>query len=121
MKFTQTHEWIELDDQIATVGISDFAQKELGDAVYVELPTIGHQLQGGDEAVVIESTKAAVDIYSPISGEVVSVNEVLYTAPETINRSPEAEGWLFKLRIHDLGELESLMDKASYTSYLSSS
>lgn len=119
MKFTKTHEWVDNADEIATVGISEFAQREVGDIVYVELPTVGHQLKAGDEAVVIESTKAAVDIYSPLTGEIIAVNTALKDAPEKINQSPESEGWLFKIRLEDPSELHGLLDKAHYSAYIS--
>lgn len=118
MKFSKTHEWVKTEEEIASVGISDYAQKELGDIVYVELPAVGHAIEAGDMAVVLESTKAAVDIYSPISGEVVAVNEELRTHPEKINLSAEDQGWLFKLRLKRPQELATLMDATSYRAYI---
>jgi glycine cleavage system H protein len=114
MKFSQTHEWVETDGQTATIGISDYAQKELGEIVYVELPKLGHSVKAKEEAVVIESTKAAVDIYSPISGEIIAVNDTLRENPEKINSSAELEGWLFKLRLHNPQEIDLLMSEPAY-------
>lgn len=114
IKFTETHEWIIVEDKIATVGITDHAQKELGEVVYVELPTIGYSLHAGDEAVVVESTKAAVDIYSPLSGEITAINTSLLEAPQKVNESAESEGWLFKLRLSNPQELDSLLDKSPF-------
>lgn len=120
MKYTDSHEWIELGtDGIATVGVSDFAQKELGDIVYVELPTIGKKVIAGQEAAVLESTKAAADVYSPASGEIVKVNEKLGQEPELVNKAPEKEGWLFKVKISSPSELDLLMEKADYDGMLS--
>lgn len=121
MKFTESHEWVSIEGDIATIGITDYAQKELGDIVYVELPTIGHAVKTGDEAVVIESTKAAVDIYSPISGAITEVNTKLREYPERINQSSEKEGWLFKLKVHQPEEIEKLMDASAYQAYISNS
>jgi len=114
MKFTSTHEWIDTANHIATIGITDYAQKELGDIVYVELPKVGSQLKAGEEAVVLESTKAAVDLYSPLSGEVIEVNQTLREKPENINLSPSKQGWLFKIRISNPKEVDQLMDETAY-------
>ena len=111
MKFSKSHEWVRVEGDIATIGITDHAQKELGDVVYVELPTLGHQVTAGEEAAVIESTKAAVDIYSPISGKIVAINDSLRENPEKVNTSAENEGWLFKLKMSNIREIDSLMDK----------
>ncbi len=119
MKYSQSHEWVLLKDGIATIGISDFIQKELGDVVHIELPQMGHHVSAGDEVVVLESSKAAADIYTPLSGEICAVNEALVQAPEKINRSAENHGWLFKLKITDLSEYENLMDKDSYSTFIS--
>ena len=113
-KFTETHEWVECVGDEATVGITDFAIQEIGETVHVELPDIGKTLQAGDVASVIESTKAAIDIITPISGEVVAINTSLKTEIERMNRSPETEGWLFKVRLFDKTELNTLMDEAGY-------
>jgi len=114
MKFTETHEWIRFEDGIGTVGVTTYAQKELGDIVYVELPGIGKNIKSGEEAAVLESTKAAADIYSPVSGEIIAVNEELKQASEKINQSAEGEGWIFKIRLSNSAELQNLMDLNRY-------
>ena len=119
MKYTPTHEWIAIEGGIATIGITDYAQKELGAIVYAELPTIGVTVKAGDEVCVLESTKAAVDIYTPLSGVITAINLTLQTAPETINKTAESDGWIFKLRITRAVELEDLMDVADYNAYIS--
>jgi len=114
-KYVATHEWARLEeDGTVTVGISDHAQNALGDVVYVELPEEGQQVSGGDEAGVVESVKAASDIYAPISGTVVAVNSALEDEPERVNQDPYGEGWFFKLSPDDLGELEELLDAEAY-------
>ena len=118
MKFTETHEWIEVKNGIATVGVTDFAQKELGDIVYVELPKIGKQVKKSEEAVVLESTKAAADVYAPVSGAIVEINSALNENPELVNLSPEKEGWLFKLALADAKEFDSLLNRESYQAKL---
>lgn len=110
MKFTETHEWIDVKDGLGTVGISTFAQKELGDIVYVELPKIGKQVKKGEEAAVLESTKAAADVYSPVSGKIVEINTALNQTPELVNTAPETQGWLFKLALSNENELSTLLD-----------
>ncbi len=119
MKFTESHEWISIDGEVGTVGITSHAQKELGEVVYVELPQIGKHVQAAQEAAVLESTKAASDVYSPVSGEIVAINEAILHAYELINRSPEKEGWLFKIRLHNFGEYEGLMGLEEYQQLLS--
>ncbi len=109
MKFTETHEWIQVNGDIGTVGITEHAQKELGEVVYVELPAVGKQAKAGQEIAVLESTKAAADIYSPVSGEIVEVNQM-----PPINSSPEKEGWLFKIKLSDPDDLKSLLDRKQY-------
>jgi glycine cleavage system H protein len=118
MKYTESHEWVELDGEIATVGISDYAQKELGDVVYVELPVEGHHVKAGDEAVVLESTKAAVDIYTPVSGEIAAINTQLREYPEKVNHAPQTEGWLFKIKASNPSDLDELMDDKAYQKYI---
>jgi len=118
MKYTETHEWITVEEGIGTVGVTDYAQKELGDIVYVELPEMGSSLSPGDEAVVLESTKAAADVYSPVSGKVVEVNDTLNDSSELVNNSPEDQGWLFRIELSDPAELEELMDYEMYTAQL---
>ncbi|HLP62184.1 MAG TPA: glycine cleavage system protein GcvH [Candidatus Deferrimicrobium sp.] len=118
LKFTKEHEWVKTEEQIAVIGISDYAQKELGDVVYVELPAVGDAIEKGDPCANIESVKAVSDIYSPVSGEVVQVNEFLADKPETVNKDPYGEGWVFKIRMNDSGELNSLMNATAYEEYL---
>lgn len=114
MKFTESHEWIDIKNNIGTVGITVHAQNELGDIVYVELPKVGKQVKKGAEAAVLESTKAAADVYAPISGTIVAVNTSLQQSPELVNHSAEKDGWLFKLEIHDLKEANALLDRKDY-------
>lgn len=113
MKFTDTHEWIIVKDGVGTVGVTDYAQKELGEIVYVELPKVGSTVKKGQEVVVLESTKAAADVYSPVSGEIVEVNTALRSASELVNNSPESGGWLYKISISDPAEFDALLDKES--------
>ena len=115
--FTEDHEWISVDGETGTVGISAYASKQLGDVVFVELPEIGVSFDKGDEAAVVESVKAASEVYTPIGGEVTDVNTTLEDAPETVNLSPDADGWFFKIKIADADELSSLMDEAKYKEY----
>jgi glycine cleavage system H protein len=114
MKFSDTHEWITVTDNIGTVGISQHAQHELGDIVYIELPQVGKKIKAGDEAAVLESTKAAADVYSPVSGTITEVNTQLNDAPEMVNQSPENEGWIFKITVDIPAELDKLKDSAEY-------
>ncbi len=115
--FTEDHEWIKVDGDTGIVGISPYAAKQLGDVVYVELPEIGREVGKGDEAAVVESVKAASEVYAPVGGEVIEVNEKLEDAPETVNASADDEGWFLKMKIADASELESLMDEAAYKTY----
>jgi glycine cleavage system H protein len=112
--YTQDHEWISVNGDTATVGITSYAQEQLGDLVYVELPEVGREVAKGDEAIVVESVKAASDVYAPVSGEVTEVNSALGDDPALVNRSPEADGWLIRLKISDKSELDGLMDEAAY-------
>ncbi len=115
LKYASTHEWARDEgDGTVTVGITDHAQDSLGDVVYVELPEIGTNVSAGDEAGVVESVKAASDIYAPVSGEVIAINELLENAPETINDSPYDDGWFFKIKMSDPEELEDMMDADAY-------
>ncbi|WP_105102206.1 glycine cleavage system protein GcvH [Microbulbifer pacificus] len=115
LKYASSHEWARLEeDGTVTVGISDHAQDALGDVVYVETPEVGQTLSAGEEAGVVESVKAASDIYSPISGEVVAVNEELADAPETVNSSPYDDGWFFRIKPSDESELDKLLDADAY-------
>lgn len=120
MKYTESHEWVDADGDYATIGISEFAQDELGDIVYVELPDVGRQVQAGDDVAVLESTKAAADVYTPLSGEITEVNEALKESPETINTSSESKGWIFKIKMSDPGELDRCMDKNDYLAHFQS-
>lgn len=117
-RFTPTHEWIEIEGDLAIIGITDYAQKEMGDIVYVELPVVGAQLKSGEEAVVLESTKAAIDMYTPLTGEIVSVNTLLREYPEKVNQKPESEGWLFKIKFKKSKELDSFFDEKSYQNHI---
>lgn len=112
--FTQDHEWISVEGDQATVGITGHAQEQLGDLVFVELPQKGRKLKKGEEAVVVESVKAASDVYAPVAGEVTDVNGELSGDPALVNRSAEGDGWLFKMKIADASELSGLMDRAAY-------
>ena len=116
--FTREHEWIRVEGDTATVGISDHAQGALGDIVFAEVPEAGKQLTKGAEAAVVESVKAASDVYSPVAGEVVEGNAAVADDPGLINRDPEGEGWFFKLRLSDPGEVDGLMDEAAYREWV---
>lgn len=118
--FTEEHEWIDVAGDTATVGITDYAQGQLGDIVFVELPAPGTQVAKGGDAAVVESVKAASDVYAPITGEVTEANAALEEDPSLVNSAPEGEGWFFKLTIADQGELEGLMDEAGYKSFCDS-
>lgn len=115
--FTEDHEWIETDGDSATVGITDYAQGQLGDIVFVEVPDIGAQLNKGDDAAVVESVKAASDVYAPVSGTVIEGNQQLEEDPALVNTAPEGEGWFFKLTLADKSQLDGLMDEAAYKSF----
>lgn len=116
--YTQEHEWIEVDGGDATVGITDYAQGQLGDVVFVELPEAGRQLAKGKDAAVVESVKAASDVYSPVSGKVTEANAALEEDPSLVNSDPEGEGWFFRLTIADESELQGLMDEAGYKEFV---
>ena len=120
LKFLDSHEWIKEYENTVIVGISDHAQNELGEVVFVELPAIGDEFVSGDEAAVVESVKAASEVYTPISGEVIEVNEALEENPELVNTSPYEEGWFFKLKVSDenLGSIDSLMSAEEYSAML---
>ncbi len=120
LKFLDSHEWVKVDDNTVIVGISDHAQNELGEVVFVELPAIGDEFVSGDEAAVVESVKAASEVYAPLSGEVIEVNEALEENPEFVNTSPYEDGWFFKLRVsgENLGSIDSLMTAEEYSSML---
>lgn len=116
--FTEDHEWIDVDGEVGTVGISDYAQGQLGDIVFVEVPDEGKVLAKGDEAAVVESVKAASDVYSPASGEVIEGNAALADDSSLVNSDPEGEGWFYRITISDPAELESLMDETAYASFV---
>jgi glycine cleavage system H protein len=118
--FTKDHEWVQVDGDVATVGISDHAQEALGDIVFAEVPEAGRSLSKGAEAAVVESVKAASDVYAPVSGEVVEGNSAIADDPALINRDPEGEGWFFKLKLADTSELDGLMDEAAYREWVKS-
>ena len=114
LKYLSTHEWVRVERDVATVGITDHAQNAMGDLVYVEVPEVGQQLSAGDEAGVVESVKAASDIYAPVSGEVVAVNEGLEDEPEWVNTNPYGDGWMFQIKMSDPSDLDSLLDSEAY-------
>lgn len=116
--FTREHEWIRVEGDVATVGISDHAQQALGDIVFAEVPEAGRALTKGQEAAVVESVKAASDVYAPVAGEVVEGNAAVADDPALINRDPEGDGWFFKLKLSDPGEVEGLMDEAAYREWV---
>lgn len=118
LRFTKDHEWINTEGDSATVGITAYAQAQLGDIVYVELPTVGQEVQQGKEAAVVESVKAASEIYAPVSGTVTEANPALESEPSLVNSEPEAGAWFFKIKLANIGELDTLMDEAAYKSYL---
>lgn len=118
LKFTKDHEWVRLDGDVATVGITDHAQTALGDVVFVELPEVGREVAAGEACAVVESVKAASDIYAPIAGRIVEVNGALSDNPGLVNASAFDEGWFFKLEPTDAGALADLMDEAGYAAYL---
>ena len=115
--YTEDHEWIRAEGDIGTIGISPYAAGQLGDVVFVELPEIGREMAKGDEAAVVESVKAASEVYSPVGGEVTEVNTALEEAPETVNVAPDGDGWFLKIKISDADELSVLMDEAAYKTY----
>lgn len=119
MKYTPTHEWIEVNDGIGVVGVTDHAQKELGEIVFVELPTVNKEVTAGQETVVLESTKAAADVYSPVTGKIIEVNASLGLNPELINDSPEQNGWIYKILLYNPHEIDQLLDYQAYSSKLS--
>jgi len=117
-RYTREHEWIRLDGDTATVGISDYAQEQLGDIVFVELPDVGKQLDKGAEAAVVESVKAASEIFAPVAGEVVEVNDALADGPGAVNDEPEGAGWFLKMKVRNRADVDALMDKAAYKAFL---
>ena len=117
-RFTEDHEWITIDGDVATVGITDYAQSQLGDVVFVELPEVGRKLKKGEEAAVVESVKAASEVYAPLDGEVVGANDSLADEPGTVNEDPEGAAWFVKIRLSDKSQLDSLMDEAAYKAHV---
>jgi glycine cleavage system H protein len=118
LRFTKDHEWISVDGGIATVGITNHAQDQLGDVVFVELPARGRKVAAGAEAATVESVKAASEVYAPISGEVVAVNEALTEDPAKVNADAQGDGWFFRIKLADAGELDELMDEAAYKAFV---
>ena len=118
LRYTKEHEWVRVEGDVAVVGISDYAQKQLGDVVYVELPEVGRVFDQFAEAAVVESVKAASEVYAPVSGEVIEVNPALADEPATVNAEPTGAGWFLKLRVTDPSELDGLMDEAAYAAYV---
>lgn len=119
-RYAPSHEWARVEDDQVTVGISDFAQQSLGDVVYVELPQVGDEVNAGAEACVVESVKAAADVYAPVSGTVLAVNEALEEAPEMVNQDPYGDGWFFKVEPTDLDEMDDLLDADGYEQHCES-
>lgn len=116
--YTDEHEWLTVDGDIATVGITNYAQEQLGDLVFVELPDAGKAVSKGDDVVVVESVKAASDVYAPIDGEITEANDKLGDDPSLVNSAAEGDGWLFKMKIGDASQLDGLMDKAAYDAHV---
>jgi glycine cleavage system H protein len=118
LRYAKTHEWVRVEGDIAVVGITDHAQQELTDVVYVETPAVGSRVEAGEECAVVESVKAASDIYAPVSGDVVAVNEELSSAPELLNQDPYDKGWIFKIKTSDPGELNELLSPDDYAHHI---
>jgi len=120
VKYSEEHEWISVENGVGTVGITDYAQEQLGDVVFVEVPEVGRTIAKGEAVAVVESVKAASDIYAPVSGEVVAANGALADAPGDVNLEPTGKGWFFKVKLSDPGELDGLMDQAKYDAFVKS-
>lgn len=118
LRYTKTHEWVKFVDGVATIGITDFAQEQLSDLTYVELPDVDEELEAGDEAAVVESVKAAADVYSPIEGVITEINTALVDAPDAINSDPYGAGWLFKMRPENPQDIDTLLDSEQYEELL---
>ena len=118
IRFTRDHEWVRLDGDLAVVGITDYAQSQLGDVVYVELPEVGRRVEKGKEAAVVESVKAASEVYAPVSGEVAEINDELAADPAKVNIDPMGDGWFLKLRLADPNELDGLLDETAYQRFV---
>jgi glycine cleavage system H protein len=119
-RYTHEHEWVRVEEDIAVLGVTDFAQKELGEVVFVELPEVGHMFDAGDEIGTIESVKAVAEIYTPLAGEVVEVNEALKDDPELVNEDPHADGWLIKIKFSSSSDFDDLMDAEAYAEFAES-
>ena len=119
LKYSEEHEWLLVEGDVATIGITDFAQDSMGDVVFVELPEVGTSVDAGQACGVVESVKAVSDIFSPVSGEVVEVNEVLPDTPEEVNSSPYEQGWIARIKLSDAGEVDKLMDADAYRTFVS--
>jgi glycine cleavage system H protein len=117
-RYTQEHEWIRLEGGVATIGITDYAQQQLGDVVYVELPAVGKKVTKGGEMAFVEAVKAAREVYAPVTGEIVAVNDALTATPALVNSSPDGEGWFTKLKPDNVGDLKELMDEAAYKKFV---
>ena len=120
IKYTEEHEWIRVEGDVGTIGITQYAQEQLGDVVFVDLPQAGRQVAKGEACAVVESVKAASDIYAPVTGEVVEANAALADAPGDVNAEPTGKGWFFKVKLADKGELDGLMDEAAYAAFVKS-
>ncbi len=118
LKFSEDHEWILIDGDVGTVGITTYAQEQLGDVVFVELPEVGKSLEKGGDAAVVESVKAASEVYAPLTGEVTETNDALTDDPSQVNSDPQGDGWFFKMTIADPSELEALLDEAAYKTFV---
>ncbi len=117
-KYTEDHEWIRVEDDVATCGITDYAQEQLGDIVFVDLPDVGASFAKGDEVAVVESVKAAAEIYAPVGGAIVAVNDAIGTDPALVNSGAMGEGWFFQIRLADAADLDGMMDEAAYKAYV---
>ena len=118
IRYTKDHEWVRQDGDIAVIGITDYAQSQLGDVVYVELPEIGRQVEQGKEAAVVESAKAASEVYAPVSGEIVAINDAIVADPAKVNADAMGEGWFVKIKLADARQLDALMDEAAYQAFV---
>ena len=120
LKYSEEHEWVRLDGDVATIGISQFAQEQLGDVVFIDLPDVGKTLEQNGDAAVVESVKAASEVYAPVSGDVIEVNGQLEDDPELVNRDPTGDGWFIKIKIRDTSQLDAMMDETAYQNFLAS-
>jgi glycine cleavage system H protein len=118
LRYSEEHEWVGVDGDVATVGITNFAQEQLGDLVFVELPKVGAEVSAGEQVAVVESVKAASEVYTPVSGEIVEVNETVVEEPGGVNGDAEGDGWLFKIKLSDPSELDELMDAKAYAAFI---